>query len=170
MLPSLNTTFITLIPKEAQSLTPDKFRPITLCNVIYKIISKVIASCLKSLLPLLISLEQSGYVEGWKIIVGIILTHEIIHSLKQLKKESMLLKIYLSKAFDKLSWTYIQKMMIAFGFSPPQVRWVMSLISSKFFSILINGLPSTPFHPSRGIRPSDPLLPFLFVLMVERLG
>jgi len=82
MLPSLNVTFIALIPKEEHSQTLDKFRPIALCNVIYKIISKVIASQLKPLLPLLISLEQSSYVEGRKITDGIILTHEIIHSLK----------------------------------------------------------------------------------------
>eukprot|EP00253_Pinus_taeda_P031999 PITA_31999 len=86
MLPSMNATFITLIPKEAHSRTPDKFRPIALCNIIYKIVSKVIASRLKPLLPLLISPEQSGYVEGRQITDGIILTHEIIHSLKQHKK------------------------------------------------------------------------------------
>eukprot|EP00253_Pinus_taeda_P012427 PITA_12427 len=82
MLPSMNATFIALIPKEAQSKTPDKFSPIALCNVIYKIVSKVIASRLKPLLQLLIFPEQSGYVEGWQITDGIILTHEIIHSLK----------------------------------------------------------------------------------------
>jgi len=151
MLPSLNSTFITLIPKEKHSQTPHKFRPISLCNVIYKILSKVIAIRLKPLLPLLISPEQSGYVEGMQITDGIILTHEIIHSLKQSKKAGMLLKIELSKAFDTLSYNYIQKMLLGFGFTPPWVRWIMSLITSTFFSILVNGIPSTCFHPSRGI-------------------
>jgi len=67
---------------------------------------------------MLISPEQSRYVEGRKITDGIILTHEIIHSLKHLKKVGMLLKD-LSKEFDNLSWTYIQKMLTPFGFSPP---------------------------------------------------
>jgi len=101
---------------------------------------------------------------------GILLTHEIIHSLKQFKKIGMLLKIDLSKAFDSLSWKYIHKMLIAFGFSPPWVRWVMSLISSSFFSIMINGIPSSPFHPSRVIWQGDPLSPFLFIIMAEGLG
>lgn len=64
MLPAMKATFIALIPKEAQSSTLDKYWPIVLCNVIYKIVSKIVASRLKPLLPLLILLEQSGYVEG----------------------------------------------------------------------------------------------------------
>jgi len=99
LLPSLNVAFIALITKEEHSIALDKFRPIALYNVI----SKVIAYCLKPLLPLLISPDKSGYVEGRQIIDGIILTHEIIHSLKHNKNVGMLLKIYLSKAFDKLS-------------------------------------------------------------------
>ena len=142
LLPSLNATFIALIPKEEESCTPDKFRPIALCNIIYKIISKVIANRLKPLLPLLISQEQAGYVEGRQILDGIILTHEVIHSLKTTKQAGMMLKIDLSKAFDRLSWTYIQKVLFAFGFSPTWIRWVHNLISSAFFSILINGIPS----------------------------
>ena len=101
---------------------------------------------------------------------GIILTHEIIHSLKHSKQGGMILKIDISKAFDKLSWTYIQKMLTAFGFSPTWIRWIMSMIYSTFISILINGIPSRPFKPSTGIRKGDPLSPFLFVLMEEGLG
>ena len=76
-------------------------------NVIYKIISKVIANRLKQLLPIIISPEQTGCMEGRKIIDGIILTHEVIHSLKTSKNPGMLLKIDLSKDFDKLIWEYI---------------------------------------------------------------
>eukprot|EP00253_Pinus_taeda_P031538 PITA_31538 len=61
MYPGLNATFIALIPKVEDSNTPDKYRPIDLCNIIYKITSKVIATKLKPLLPLIISPEQSGF-------------------------------------------------------------------------------------------------------------
>jgi len=63
-LPSLSATFITLIPKEENDAVPSKYRPITLCNVTYKIITKVIENMIKPLLPLLISPEQTCYVEG----------------------------------------------------------------------------------------------------------
>eukprot|EP00253_Pinus_taeda_P017913 PITA_17913 len=82
----LNATFISLIPKSEESNTLDKYRPIALCNIIYKIISEVVALRLKPVLPFIISPEQSGYVEGCQIRDGIILTHEISHSLKHSKK------------------------------------------------------------------------------------
>lgn len=81
ILKALNTSFISLIPKQDSALTPDKFRPITLCNVVYKIISKILASRLKPFLPSLISREQSGYVEGRQILDNIIQAHEVVHSL-----------------------------------------------------------------------------------------
>ena len=82
ILPALNATFLTLIPKNEGADFPNKFCPISLCNVIYKIITKVIANHLKPILPSLISSEQSGFVEGRQISDGIILVHEILHSIK----------------------------------------------------------------------------------------
>lgn len=63
-LPAINATFLTLIPKSNQADSPDKFRPIALCNVLYKILSKLMVERLKSILPSIISQEKTGYVEG----------------------------------------------------------------------------------------------------------
>jgi hypothetical protein len=170
VLQAFNATFLTLIPKEERVTNPKHFRPIALCNVIYKIITKVIANRLKPILPFVISQEQSGYVEGRQIMDSVILAHEVINSLKSEKIPGMLIKLDLSKAFDKARWGYLKATLLAFGFDHNWVRWIMHLTSSTFFSILVNGVPSRPFSASRGIRQGDPLSPFLFVLMAEGLG
>ena len=103
VLPAFNTTFLTLIPKEEWYLQPKSFRPISLYNVFIKIITKIIANQLKPLLPFLISKEEIGYVEGHQILDNVILTHELIHSLKLNKIPGMLIKLDLSKAFNKIS-------------------------------------------------------------------
>eukprot|EP00253_Pinus_taeda_P003550 PITA_03550 len=102
VLKVLNTSFIALIPKQEKAITPDKFRPIALCNVVYKIISKVIVNRLKPLLPALVSEEKTRYVEGRKILNNIIQAHEVVHSLKSNKQAGMIIQLDLEKAYDKL--------------------------------------------------------------------
>jgi len=96
--------------------TPDRFRPIALCNVIYNIISKVAANRLKPLFPSLVSGEQSGYVEGRKILNNIIQANEVVHSLTIKRKAGMIMQLDIAKAYDKLNWNYIMNILIAFGF------------------------------------------------------
>eukprot|EP00253_Pinus_taeda_P036193 PITA_36193 len=170
ILKSLNSTFIALVPKVEEANSTEKFRPIALCNVICRIISKVIANRLKVILPGIISQEQSGYVEGRQILDNILLAQEMIHSLHLRKEAGMLMQLDLSKAYDKVSWSYLEAVLEAFGFSKQWIKWILALIKSLRYSILVNGAPSVPFSPSRGIRQGDPLSPFLFVILMEGLS
>ena len=103
ILKDLNATFLALIPKETGTKETRNLKLIALCNVIYKIISKIIANRLRPLLPLIISPEHVGFVEGRKILDGIILIHETIHTVKIEKILGMLMKLDLSNAYDKLN-------------------------------------------------------------------
>lgn len=116
VLKALNTSFISLIPKQENAMTPDRFRPIALCNVVCKIISRIIENRIKPLLPTLVSEEQTGYVEGKKILNNIIQAHEVVHSLKIKKQVGMIIQLDLEKAYDKLRWTYIWEVLKAYGF------------------------------------------------------
>lgn len=102
VLKALNESFTALVPKQEKATSPDRFRPIELCNVIYKIISKDIANCLKPLLPTPVSEEQMGYVEGRKILDNIIQAHEMVHSLITNKHAGMIMQLNIEKAYDKL--------------------------------------------------------------------
>ena len=83
MLKAFNATFLALIPKEKEANMVEKFRPIALCNVIYKIVSKLVANRLKPLLKYIVSKEKGGFVEGRQVLDGIFIADETIHSMKQ---------------------------------------------------------------------------------------
>ena len=82
----------------------------------------------------------------------------------------MLLKLDLSKSYDKLNWNFLGGVLRTFGFSNQWTDLVMKLVSSSFFSILVNETPSHPFQVLRGIHQGDPLSPFLFIIAIEGLG
>eukprot|EP00253_Pinus_taeda_P032535 PITA_32535 len=103
ILKELNTSFISLISKHDNTQNPDRFRPIAFCNVVYRIVSKVVANRIKPLLPTLVSMEQSGYVEGRKILNNIIQAHEVVHSLTSNMKAGMIMQLDLAKSYDKLN-------------------------------------------------------------------
>jgi len=76
----------------------------------------------------------------------------------------------LVKAYDKISQHYMEKTMEYFGFDQHWIKWISNLVSTTSFSLLVNGTPTKPFYPTRGIRQGDPLSPFLFILMMEGIS
>lgn len=104
MLKEINSNFLFLIPKKCGVDSPKKFRPISLCNSIYKVISKVITLQLLIILPNLISDQQNGFNPRRKILKSIITVHENIHSLSLSNSWVFVMKVDLAKAYDKVDW------------------------------------------------------------------
>jgi hypothetical protein len=167
---SLNSTFIALILKKDNPDTLDNFRPISLCNCIYKIVSKIIARRVKIILSNKISSEQFGFLEGRRIHETVGVAQETLHNIKSRKLKGALLKIDLSKAYDRASWLYIHRLPTHLGFAAFFVRWIMCCITTVSFSVLINGSASPFFHLERGLRQGFPLSPLLFLLVVEGIN
>jgi hypothetical protein len=165
-----NDTYICLIPKNKNPTTPADFRPIALCNVILKIITKTIANRIKSILPEVISPQQSAFLPGRLITDNTLLAFESFHHLKHnrnKKKGYVGIKLDMAKAYDRLEWSFIENTLSTMGFPSNLVHTIMRCVSTVSFSILVNGQPSPSFKPHRGIRQGDHLSPYLFILCAD---
>lgn len=167
---STNSTFLALIPKEANLVAFDRFRPISLCNASYKILTKLLANRRKPLLEKLISPNQGRFVKGRHILDNVILVLEIIHSSQQCKEQGMIIKLDMVNAFDRVRHSFLLQVLYAFGFSSEFIKLIKACIGEPWIAPLVNGRPKKYFKASRGISQGCPLCPFLYILMADAVS
>lgn len=139
---AINDTNIVLVPKIEVATTMNHFRPISLCNFSYKLISKIIVNRMKSLMPRCISLNQRAFVSGRLIQDNIIVAHEAFHHLKtkkSWKRYEMALKVDMNKAYDRVEWSFVRKVLLKMGFCDGWVERIMMCLSSIKYSLLLSG-------------------------------
>ena len=169
----LNHTFVTLIPKTKNPEYVHQFRPISLCNVLYKILSKLLANCLKTLLPMIITEHQSAFTKDRLISDNIMIAFETLHNLHRYNSKKggfIALKLDMSKAYGRVEWSFLEELIRKMRFNEKWINLIMLCVKMVTYSILIDGEPKGLIHQTRGIRYGDPLSPFLFLLCMEGLN
>ena len=172
-LACLNKTNIALIPKVNNPKKMFNFRPINLCNVVYKLISKTIANRFKAILPHIISENQSAFTPDKLITDNVLMAFELMQFLNHKNAGIdgfMTAKLDISKAFNRVEWGFIQGVMEKLGFNSRWVNLVMKCITSVSYLVIINGATSGNIVPTWGLRQGDPLSPILFLIYTEGLS
>ncbi len=146
------------------------YRPITLLNTDYKLLSKALAVRLAEVAPKLIHKAQAGFVPGRKIHNHTQLARMMIHWTEENNADGAIVALDQEKAYDKIAHDYLWKVLERFGIPPSFVRLVQSLYANAETSVMVNGILSRAYRIYRGVRQGDPLSCLLFDLAIEPLS
>lgn len=156
---TLGDALLCLIPKVENLSLVSHFRPIGLCNIHYKILTKIIVKRIKPLLPTLISPFQGAYTQGRHTSDLFLIAHGTLNSMNhsKAKKGWVVIKIDIKRVFGTISWNFIENMLRIFNFPLPLIELIISCLKKVKYIPLINGNKSRPIYPKRGIKQGDPL-------------
>lgn len=129
-------------------------------------ISKVLVARLRPILQRVVGPFQNSFLAGSD---NILIVQEMVHNLKG-RGGSMILKLSIHKAYDTVSWSFLHDTLLTFGFPTHVVSLIMYSVSHMKTSILWNGEMLPEFFSGRGLRQGDPISPYFFLLVMERLS
>lgn len=158
---------ISLIPKIEVPMEAGHFRPISCCNVLYKIISKMICVRLREAMGSIVAGNQAVFVKGRSLVHNMLVCHDILRHYSRKTTPRCMLKIDLKKAYDMVSWEFIAESLEGYSFPRAFIAIVMKCVASTKFPIKVNGEGHGYFEGRRGLRQGDPMSPLLFVLVME---
>jgi hypothetical protein len=153
-LARLNYVRIVLIPKEDEARSLKKFRPISFINCSFKVFAKAMNNRLEGICNRLLAPNQIAFVKGRFILENVVAAHEIIYEAIRSKEKGVILKLDYDNAYDRVSWQFLEEMLVSKGFCSKWISWIMSMIKGGggLISVRINDEDSSYFKPRKGLR------------------
>ena len=171
MPPSLQEGIIILIPKSGRPRNQiNSYRPITLLNTSYKILSATIANRYKRVIGRLVDPAQSGFIKGRFLGDNTRLMSDIITYLQDERKSGIFLSLDIEGAFNSVSWKFIDASLVKYNFPPEIIRWFNLMKEGAHARVLHNGHLSEKINLFRSCRQGDPVSPYIFLLAIECLA
>lgn len=166
----LNYGVITLIPKIKDANNIKAFRPICLLNVCFKFLTKILTKRLTEVAAKVIGQSQTAFIPGRHILDGVVILHEVLHTLKKGHHSGIIFKLDFEKAYDRVQWSFLFEVLQRKGFNEKWVQWIKMATVEGRVAININGEVKDFFKTYRGVRQGDPLSPLLFNLVADALS
>ena len=167
---SQSTGVITLLRKNGDNLDPGNWRPISLLNCDYKLISKVLQLRLSKVMSSIVNEFQTCAIPGRTIHNNMFLIRDMIDFSSVNNSSCAFLSIDQEKAFDKVDWDFLMKTLRKLNFGENFLHWITILYNNIQSRVLVNGFLSNSVPISRGVRQGCPLSPLLYVLFIEPLA
>lgn len=170
LLPSQRKSAVVLLHKKGSRAQPGNYRPIALIPVDVKVLSKALTYRLQSVVPDLVHTDQTGFVRGRSIHHHVRFLADLQDLVTSLDEEAYALFLDFEKAFDRVNWDYMFRVLERMGCGAEFLQWVRLLYTEPQAHLLINQNIQPALFPTRGVKQGDPLSALLFLLTIEPLG
>lgn len=162
----VNATILILIPRTETAQTMKEYRPIVCCNLIYKVISKVLANRLQIIFPEEVEPNQCAFIDERLLVENVLLASELVNGYHcSVGKEKCAIKFDIAKAFDTVKWYFITSVLQAMGLPFQFINWTRLCMSTAAFTVSVNGSLEGFFTSARDIRKGCSFSSYLYVIL-----